>query len=104
MFEVGDNVVVIALALIAILPGIAAAYYAKRAADRAAKVDTATTVISQKIDGRMDEILRLSQAASRAEGVAAGSKGEAPGTRELNSPNVTPSLPKDPLRPPGDED
>jgi thioredoxin reductase len=83
MLEVGPNLLIVLLAIIAGVPGLAAAYYAYRANQRAVKVEDKTTEIGHAIDGRMDTILKLSKAASRVEGVAAGANGEQPGTRPL---------------------
>jgi hypothetical protein len=96
-FEVGDNVVVIALALLAALPGAVAAYYAYRANQRADLARAAALVVKEaatvaatksteaaataahtavRIDGRMDELLELTRRAAQADerdaNVAAG--------------------------------
>ena len=78
-FDIGPNIVVVILAVIAAVPGIIAAIYAHDARQNAKEAAANTTATATKIDGRMDELLNLAKTSSRAEGVVAGAAGEQPG-------------------------
>lgn len=86
-FDVGPNIVVIALALIAIVPGAIAAYFARKAS---VKVDD----VGHRIDGRLDTVI----SAAHARGVLAGQADpKAPPSTLVDTlaNEVTPSPPKE---------
>ena len=68
-FDVGPNIVVIILATIAAIPGIVAAYYARKA-----KSQTEQTHIL--FNSRMDELLAQARLLARAQGVAEGEQNQ----------------------------
>lgn len=73
-FEVGDNLTTVLLALFALAGPIVAAiaaYYARQANAKAVQTH-------DLVNSRMSELLTLTRASSRAEGVIAGATGELP--------------------------
>ena len=64
-FEIGTNLSAVLIALIAIIPALAAAYFARRAANQ-------TVATHDLVNNRMTELLSATRTTSRAEGVREG--------------------------------
>ena len=82
-FDVGPNVVVIFLALIAAVPGIIAAIAALQAKKQgeinSRKIDAndvTTEATHMAVNGRMDELLLMARMAAHAEGKLEGANGD----------------------------
>lgn len=78
-FDLGPNLTQIFLALVAIVPAIIAAYYARKAGLQAIEakevaLDSVAKAVETHdlVNSRMSELLEMTRAASRAEGVIEG--------------------------------
>jgi hypothetical protein len=81
--DIGPNIVSVVIAIIGMITSIVGAYFAYKAHTSASIASTSATAANAsalatgiKVDGRLSELLTISKAASRAEGVVAGLSGD----------------------------
>jgi hypothetical protein len=67
-FDIGQNLTTVLIALLAAIPAIIAAWFARKA-----QMQSSTT--SAQVNGRMTEMLNLTRVASHNEGLALGQAG-----------------------------
>jgi hypothetical protein len=73
--DIGSNLTTVLMALIAAIGSIVAAFFAYKASGRAATATIQAAATHNLVNSRMTELLALSNAAARANGVAAGMAG-----------------------------
>lgn len=92
-FEVGDNLVVVILAMLAAIPGIVAAVYAAKANNATGRNHKAIANVADRVDGRMDEMLRLTRASGLAQGKLEGPDNAGPQPVEIVNAEPVPVRP-----------
>ena len=67
-FDIGQNLTTVLIALLAAIPAIIAAWFARKAQQQ-------SSVTGSQVNGRMTELLNLTRVASHNEGLALGQTG-----------------------------